>query len=433
MANEQRFPLNWSDVKAWADRNHRTKPDPRRGGYYTECPVRTHRLKNQLISVWDAGDGYTHLRCWGRCKPQDIYEAIAKKIKPRTAPDTEDTEPPSVTKPRIEVLEREWNSPEAQLDLDQLIDEQFADEQTAEYWESQATEAKAELEWEREARLAAEKTVEKVQDKLDKSRRDYKSVNAKLSRRDEKIQGLEAEMFRLENDRDQASNNAKDVAAAQAKHAQERDARIAAETERDQDRRTYDDLLDAAEQERIAAQALVDEMSAEIARVKERETLKAVLLGRGLLLTEEMVKEVGALQEELPVSKSEVIKDAWELLDQNPSAALPKAWTVLEQELKRFLKIIGLNIQPKASSFLILRNAYVKGCINSEQYVHLLDSLLSTRNRIIHPDDYATETLQLTKPQARAALAYLEQVIDQLRPAKAGSQDLQRLKAHYSR
>ena len=86
-----------------------------------------------------------------------MLAAIAEEIKPSTAPDTEDTEPPSVIKPRIEVLEEEWYSPEAQLALDQLVDEQLAEEQTAEYWETQATAAKAEHDREHAARLAAEK------------------------------------------------------------------------------------------------------------------------------------------------------------------------------------------------------------------------------------------------------------------------------------
>ena len=370
MTNE----LKWPEVETWLNSNPRTtRVEKYPNSYNTDCPVRKHPSR---LRVWYGDDGHIGLKCFGGCAPRDVHTAITAAIKIGASPVTE---PPSVTEPRIEVLEREWNSPEAQLDLDQLIDEQFADEQTAEYWEDQATDAKAELEREHDARIAAEtdrdqardekssleeqltsecdeerkkrvaaentaqrlqtsvdklsKYKDKVQDKqdeLDNLRKDYKSVNGKLSRRDKRILEIGAERDRLENERDQA----------------------------------YDDYE--------------------------------------------------KLQEELPVSKSEVIKDAWELLDQNPSAALPKAWTVLEQELKRSLKIIGVYIQPKANSFLILRNAYDNECINSEQYVHLLDSLLSTRNRIIHPDDYATETLQLTKPQARAALAYLEPIIDQL-------------------
>lgn len=475
MTNEQRFPLNWSAVKAWADRNHRTKPAPRRGGYYTACPVPKHRLKNQLISVWDAGDSHTYLHCWGGCTHQDIYEAIAEKIsappvteprsdqatpppqaetppaagpltvaaieshwpaviqllrrgqtvhernvaallrdarvtgllawttpavrallrdarvtavqadevtlefefpshaeqvekpenrlvtekalqqvlgrplrvravvkdaterstvaanpekdiKPNAPSDTEDIEPPPVTKPRIEALEEEWYSPEAQLALDQLIDEQLANEQTAEYWENQATDAETKRKKEREKRVAAENTAEntaqklqeykgKVQDKLDKLRKDYKSANAKLLRRDNKIRKLDT---RIRN-----------------------------------------------------------------------------------------------IEEELPVSKSEVIEDAWSLLDQAPNAAIKEAWTRLETELyqalRHTLKVPG----SRPTIQVLLNNAKNENYINSEQFLHLL-VMYNQRNKTTHPDEITRTTLQLTKPEARAALAYLEPIIDQL-------------------
>lgn len=368
MTNEQHtsrryINLDWADVEAWVKSRPRTERN-RYGGYYTSCPVPEHKT-NDRIGVWKDDDGI-HLKCYGGCTELDIL----KEIKPGTAPDTEDTEPPSVTKPRIEALEEEWYSPEAQLALDKLIDERFANEQTAEYWENQATDAETKRKQEHDARIAAETQRDqeraareaaeterdkahgdreelqaKAQEKLDKLRNDYRSVKGKLSRRNKKIEGLSV-------------------------------------------------LLETAEAERD----------------KERAARKE-------------------LEEELPVSKSEVIKDAWSLLDQVPNAAIKEAWTRLETELyqalRHTLKVPGS--RPKIQ--VLLNNAKNEKYINSEQFLHLL-VIYDQRNKTTHPDEITRTTLQLTKPEARAALAYLEQVIDKLGPAKASSQDLKRLKAH---
>lgn len=302
-----------------------------------------------------------------------------KEIKPSAPSDTEDIEPPPVTKPRIEALEEEWYSPEAQLALDQLIDEQFADEQTAEYWENQATDTETKRKQEREKRVAAENTAQKlqasvdklskdkdkVQDKLDKLGKNYKSVKGKLSRRNKKIEGLE-------------------------------DKLTAADDKVRKLEKEYPDLLEAAGAERD----------------KERAARKK-------------------LEEELPVSKSEAIKDAWELLDQVPNAAIKEAWTRLETELYQALRHT-LNVpgsRPKIQ--VLLNNAKNEKYINSEQFLHLL-VMYNQRNKTTHPDEITRTTLQLTKPEARAALAYLEPIIDKLGSAKASSQDLKRLKAHLS-
>ena len=191
MTNEQHtsrpdITLDWADVEAWV-KTHDKKLKPYQnsyGGYNIDCPIPTHQLKDQRLSIRPMKDGNVFLKCFGGCNYQDVRAAIAKEIKSSATPVTEPQfvqapsaphqpfsrrnhpDEPSVvqarTAPQLEALEREWYSPEAQLALDQLVDEQLAEEQTAEYWETQATEAKAELEQECTDRVAAEKERDKA-------------------------------------------------------------------------------------------------------------------------------------------------------------------------------------------------------------------------------------------------------------------------------
>ena len=206
MTNEQHMSrpyitLDWDEVEAWVKSNPPIYMSSR-GGYNIDCPVEGHKLKNQRLNVRDNGDGSVHLHCYAGCTEEDIGEAIAKEIKPPTAPDTE---PPFVqarTAPQLEALEREWYSPEAELALDKLIDEQFADEQTAEYWETQATTAKAERDREHAARADAEERIQNLrggklqahQEERDKAesqisglRQDLKNAQAQHKRSQEKL------------------------------------------------------------------------------------------------------------------------------------------------------------------------------------------------------------------------------------------------------
>ncbi|MDE2993690.1 MAG: hypothetical protein OXU67_07380, partial [Chloroflexota bacterium] len=89
--SQQRITLNWADVEAWVKSNLRTNTN-RRGGYYTECPVPTHKT-DDFISVWD-GDDHIGLKCFGDCTYRDMLEAIAKAIKTSAPPDTK---PPETT------------------------------------------------------------------------------------------------------------------------------------------------------------------------------------------------------------------------------------------------------------------------------------------------------------------------------------------------
>ena len=173
---EQHDTLDWADMEAWIKSNPRTEGN-RYGGYYTSCPVPTHKT-NDRIGVWKDNDGI-HLKCYGGCTELDIRKEIKK--------------------PRIEALEQEWNSPEAQL----------AEEQTAEYWEAQATAAKAERDRENAARIAAE--TERDQARAARADAEERIQNL----RGGKLQARQEERDKAES---QISGLRQDLKNAQAQH-----------------------------------------------------------------------------------------------------------------------------------------------------------------------------------------------------------------------
>ena len=406
MTNET---LDWTEVEAWAKNKPERYPN-KFSGYNIDCPVPTHQPRSQRLSVWPRKDGSLVLNCFADCAERDIREEIAKAIKKPSAPlDPEVIEPPSVTKPPIKVLEEEWYSPEAQLALDQLIDEQLANEQTAEYWEDQATAAEAERDKAHEDR---EELQAKAQEKLDKLRNDYRSVKGKLSRRNKKIDDLGDKLTAADDKvRELEKEYSGLLKAAEAERDEERAAREAAETERDQARD------DAKEVETLKEEksSLKNSLTAAKARVSQVDTQieQAVAAAKAEHARKLACRDshIENLEAELPVSKTEVLREAWDLLDmKQPNAALIKAIGVLEQKLRESLMDHqGIKIP------LLLSEALDKDYIDVEQQYHL-GLINQMRNKAMHGQRYKSEwaSISFTKPQARAALAYLEPIIDQL-------------------
>ena len=113
------------------------------------------------------------------------------------------------------------------------------------------------------------------------------------------------------------------------------------------------------------------------------------------------------LEAELPVSKSEVISGVWRLLDtQEPNTALTEAVRILGSELRNALKD-ELPQNQRVDRPELLDKALEKSYINEEQYEHLR-LINQMRNKWFYSE------VRFTKPQLRAALAYLEPIIDQL-------------------
>ena len=399
---EQHDTLDWADVEAWV-KTHDKKLKPYQNsydGYNIDCPIPTHQLKDQRLSIRPMKDGNVFLKCFGGCNYQDVRAAIAKEIKSPVVQ--------APTAPQLEAPEQEWAAADAQLDeadeaqfaAEAQLEQERAARQKAEDERDQAHDARqaaeaerkqehdtrvaaeterdqarddyeklqdekssleeqltSECDEERKKRVAAENTAQrlqtsvdklskdkdKFQDKLDKLRKDYKSVNDKLSRRDKKIREIDAERSILEKERDQAHDDRK------------------------------------------------------------------------------------KLQEDLPVSKSDVISSAWDLLDtQEPKDALIKATRTLDEKLRQALEeeliqhrqaMRGRPIRyQKIDRPFLLDKALEQRYITEEQHWHL-GKINEMRNKAEHGLEVSKETwilITFTKPQLRAALSYLEPIIDQL-------------------
>ena len=220
---------------------------------------------------------------------------------------------------------------------------------------------------------------------------------------------------KAEDERDQAHDARQ---AAEAERKQEHDTRVAAETERDQARDDYEKLqdekssleeqltseCDEERKKRVAAentaqrlQASVDEFSEDKNKVQgELDKLRG---------------DYKKLQEKLPVSKSDVIDSAWQSLDvgPEPEQALITAVRILDTILRPKL---GQPIDPRTKKSVdrpvLLDTALEEDYINEEQRFHL-GLINQMRNKAEH------EGFRFTMAQVRAALAYLEPVIDRLR------------------
>ena len=506
MTDEQRFPLNWSDVKTWADRNPRTKPDPRRDGYYTACPVRTHRLKNQLISVWDGGDGHTHLHCWGGCTHQDVYEAIAEKIKPGAPPVTEPqsdqaTPPQQVETPpaagplTVAAIESHWPAVIQLLRRGQTVHERnvaalLRDARVTGLlaWTTpavrallrdargtavQADEVTLEFEFpfhaeqveKPENRLVTEKALQQVlgrplrvrvvEQELKQAVTTAKTEHAQeleqavATAKAGHAQELKQAMAAAQAERDQELEQA--VAAAKAEHAQALEqAMAAAKAEHAQE---LEQAVAAAKAEH--AQALEQAMAA--ARVEHAQELEQAVAAAKAGHAQELEQAVAAAKvehaqeleqamatakaghaQELEQAVAAAKTDLESRIEGIESKALTfdfiAAWGALENELEPLKKELIQDYRSQGQTYPIARErasinnqldkARDKGYINKDECMDL-QGMKKWR------DDIAHRGHPLTLKLAHAYLEILLPVIDRLRPAKASSQDLVRLKAHY--
>ena len=344
---EQHDTLDWADVEAWV-KTHDKKLKPYQnsyGGYNIDCPIPTHQLKDQRLSIRPMKDGNVFLKCFGGCNHQDVRAAIAKEIN--TPPNTEDTEP-----------------------LDQLIDERLANEQTAEYWEDQATDAKAELEREREARLAAEK-------ERDQARDDAKEVET-----------LREEKSRLEKQRDDAEEE-RDKAY---------DAREAAKAELEN---------------RANSEITVGQLQKSVNELSDKKTRLNKALEK---LRDEKEEEVRKLQTRLDAAEEERGQRDQRISDLEPKALtfdFIAAWGRLEDALKQLKsemlqgKKHQIDARKELPIRLQLRLASDKGYISKDQYTNL-ESMKVLRDAIAH------DGLPLTSGQVHGNLPILDDIITQL-------------------
>ncbi len=191
MTNEQHtsrqyINLDWADVEAWVKSNPRTNPHPRLPGrYVTRCPVRKHQSQSNDLSVWKRDDGSIGLTCRGNCTYRAMLEAIAEKIKPSTAPDTE---PPFVqarTAPQLEVLEQalaDTNAKHAQE-----LERALADTNAKHAQELERALANAQERAMGGTLLARQEERDKAESQISGLRQDLKNAQAQHKRSQEKL------------------------------------------------------------------------------------------------------------------------------------------------------------------------------------------------------------------------------------------------------
>ena len=303
MTNEQHksqryITLDWDEVEAWVKNNSRATTNVR-GGYYTACPVPTHRPDSERISVWLDDEEHVGLYCWGSCKYRDVLEVIDKAIKTNAAPDTK---PPATGEARIKELDKA----------------------------------------------------------LTAARNQVTQHAQKLADREDRIEELTAELAATSDQaRQEAQELEQKLTDADAEHAQEPE------------------------------QALADANAKHARELADRDS------------------HIENLEAELPVSKSEVISSAWSLLDtKEPNAALIEAVRILDNKLRQALRD-ELAQNQRIDRPHLLDRALEMLYIDDEQYEHL--RLMNQMRNKYHYDG-----VRFTKSQLRAALAYLELVIDQL-------------------
>ena len=201
-----------------------------------------------------------------------------------------------------------------------------------------------------------------------------------------------------------------------AERDQEHDARIATENTAQKLQASVDNLSkdkdkvqDKLDKLRKDYKSVNDKLSRREKRIRKIDAEKYVLekrLSDAEDKRDQARDDYKELQEKLPVSKSEVISTAWNLLDTDPTAALREAVSILTGKLRQALRD-ELRQNPSANRPFLIDKALEKCYISKDQRFHLL-----LINQMRNNAEY--ERVRFTKLQVRAALACLEQVIDQL-------------------
>ena len=399
--SRQRSTLDWADVEAWVKRQEHTSENWAVGGYYTDCPVSTHKT-DDLISVWagnkDRGPG---LKCWGGCRYDDIHEALTAAIK-TGAPSV--TQPPAPADARIKELEEalaaandsasqsdreradlENSNGEMQDELETLRGDK---EDLANELDTKAKEV-AEL---REEQSSLENSLSAVTDRRDQLKRDRDSANRKVSRREKKIYKLQEERSSLETQltavskaTQETTNNDPGRATLEGRVRELESEKSRLEKDLDAAKDESDLLLEAAEKERD----------------RERDTRIAAETERD----RELAARVAATKTEPERGGNGRVSSAWRLFSkEEPTYAFVDAMCILENELHQ---LVGHGRWPRPKLERMLTDACQLHLIDEKQQKRL-HGMRGKRNRILH------ENQRLRGPQTREDLVYLEQVMGKL-------------------
>ena len=449
--SRQRSTLDWADVEAWVKRQPQTSENWAVGGYYTACPVPTHKT-DDLISVWagnkDRGPG---LKCWGGCRYDDIHEALTAAIKTSAPPVTD---PQAAADARIKELEEalaaandrasqsgreraalENSNEKLQGELETLRGENG---DLANELDTKAKEV-AEL---REEQSSLENSLSAVTDRRDQLKRDRDSANRKVSRREKKISNLQNDVQKLQEEKasletqltaaskatQETTNNDPERATLEGrvrklereKSRLEKDLAAAkdesdllledAEEERDRERTARTNAenrvrklegekaslarrLTAAESEHDQKRAV--RRAARAALDLEKQPAAASNVRQG-------VRAPNTLQMDGPLSNSRRL-----LSKDEPTYAFIDAMSVLELDLRRALERETVLDDDGIQCMLMTACQDIE--LISEKQWGRLDGMRWQRNQVLHHRRH-----QLKMPEAREAVDYLESTIGQL-------------------
>ena len=424
--SRQRSTLDWTEVEAWVKRQPQTSENWVVGGYYTACPVPTHKT-DDLISIWAGKDGGLGLKCWGSCGYGDIHKALANVIKSTPKPNLkarveELTAEEADLEKRLDAVEsaRDWERAArnaAETDVQELQVENTGLEKrlaVASKARHEVTQNHQELQA-KNSSLAQRLTAAKGQVRQEAQKRadvEKQLAAANDERERERAAGVAAET-RVPKLQTEQSSLAKSLTAAEGQarqETQERAARIAAETRAqklEDEKSSLEKQRDAAETERDQARAARKKAEAE--RDQERTA-------RIDIATQSRVRE---LQERALHQKNNLLNgqrsgsgplaDARRLLDGKETIyttyAFIDAVSVLELDLRRALeqKIV---LDDDGLQCMLMNASNIK--LISEEQRSRLDGMRRRRNQVLH------HRRQLKMPEARDALDFLGQVIGQL-------------------
>ena len=426
--SRQRITLDWADVEAWVKRQQQTSENWVVGGYYTTCPVPTHKT-DDLISVWSGKDGGLGLKCWGNCTYSAIHEALADAIK-TGAPSI--TEPPAAADARIKELEESLaaaNDRASQSDREHAVLEnsngEMQDEletlrgdkgELANKLDTKAEEVDAL----QEEKSSLENSLSSAKDRREQLRRERDSAKRKLSRRDKKISDLQNDVEELQEEKTSLETNLAAASKATQDDANNdpegaalvnRIQNLQAESSSLENRLTAakaesDDLLEAAEEERDrehSARIAAETRARDIEREKSRlqTTLTTTIAKRD----QERAARITATKTELERGGNGRLSSAWRLLSKDePTYAFIDAVCILENDLHQ---LVGHGQWPRPQLERMLTAACELHFID-EKKQGKLQEMRRKRNRILHQNQ------RLGGPQVHNDLAYLERVVGQL-------------------
>ena len=263
-------------MEAWV-KTHDKKLKPYQNsydGYNIDCPIPTHQLKDQRLSIRPMKDGNVFLKCFGGCNYQDVRAAIAKEIKSPVVQ--------APTAPPLEALEQE---------------------------RAARQKAEDERDQERDARIDAENTAQELQDAKSSLENRLIAANARVSQVDTQL-GVRIRVILLEE-------RIKELAAGQGKSIQHeirvrelQDEKTNIEnrlTAAEEDARNLQRELDKKEKKADALQKDKSSLEKELGDAKTQHNEQIGEL-EPKALTFDFIADWGALEDKLEPIK----KELWE-------------------------------------------------------------------------------------------------------------------------